>query len=76
MTARIGGLVMRIMLRAIVSLGLSGALMLVAAPAFAANATADYGQHVRHCAQHHGFNGEHHPGTHQGKSGWDPTHVC
>lgn len=67
---------MRILSRGVVSLVMAGAMMLVAGPAFAASANADYGQHVRHCAQEHGFNGDHNPGLHQGKSGWDPTHVC
>ncbi|MBK8460630.1 MAG: hypothetical protein IPL43_10990 [Micropruina sp.] len=48
----------------------------VASPAFAANANADFGHHVHHCAQHMGFDGEHNPGMHEGKSGWDPAHVC
>lgn len=67
---------MRIMLRGIVSLGLARAMMLVAVPAYAANANANFGQHVRHCTQHHGFNSEDNPGMHQGKSGSDPAHVC
>lgn len=67
---------MRVLSRAVVSLVMAGAMMLVSAPAFAASANAGYGQHVRHCAQEHGFTGDHNPGLHQGKSGWDPTHVC
>jgi len=30
-----------------------------------------FGQHVRACAQQVGFSGEHNPGMHQGRSGWD-----
>lgn len=67
---------MRILSRVMVSMVMAGAMMLVAGPAHAADANADYGQHVRHCAQQHGFNGDHHPGMHQGKSGWDPAHLC
>ena len=62
--------------RVLVSLVSAGAMLLVATPAQAANANADYGQHVRHCTQHMGFSGDHNPGKHQGKSGWDPTHMC
>lgn len=29
-----------------------------------------YGQHVEHCAQSTGLNGEHNPGMHAGFSGW------
>lgn len=36
----------------------------------------DYGQHVRMCAQDIGFDESHHPGTHTGFAGWDPTHAC
>jgi hypothetical protein len=40
--------------------------------AFASTATgAEYGQHVRSCAQTMGFTGEHNPGMHDGFSGWD-----
>ena len=62
--------------RVLLSLVSTGALVLVAAPAYAASDAADFGQHVRHCAQHMGFSGDHNPGMHQGKSGWDPTHAC
>ena len=34
-------------------------------------AAGEFGQHVRHCAQHHGFDGSHNPGMHQGAAGWD-----
>ena len=36
-----------------------------------AAAADEFGQHVRHCAQHHGFDGSHNPGMHQGAAGWD-----
>ena len=32
---------------------------------------AEFGQHVRECAQTTGFSGTHNPGTHQGFAGWD-----
>jgi hypothetical protein len=32
---------------------------------------ADYGQHVRTCAQTMGFTGSHNPGMHQGNAGWN-----
>ena len=71
-----GVYVMPILSRVLVSLVSAGTLLLVATPAYAANANADYGQHVRHCTQHMGFSGDHNPGMHHGKSGWDPTHMC
>ena len=67
---------MSILSRVLVSVLSAGAMLLVANPAYAASANADYGQHVRHCTQHMGFSGEHNPGMHQGKSGWDPMHMC
>ena len=59
---------------AIAFLATSG--LLVAAPAEAASSNADFGQHVRTCAQTMGFDGTHNPGMHEGKSGWDPSHTC
>ena len=41
-----------------------------------ANATDDFGQHVRDCAQTHGFDGQMNPGMHQGCSGGDPSMIC
>jgi hypothetical protein len=35
-----------------------------------------FGEHVVHCAQTMGFDGEHNPGMHRGFAGWDPSHVC
>jgi hypothetical protein len=48
--------------------------MLLAIPVAAAAATptgADYGQHVRACAQTMGFSGDHNPGMHHGYADWD-----
>ena len=55
---------------------LAGSGMLVAVPAQAAGSNADFGQHVKMCAQTMGFDGTHNPGMHQGESGWDPSHTC
>jgi len=42
-----------------------------AGPAMAdASAQADFGTHVAECTQTHGFDGEHNPGMHEGRSGW------
>ncbi len=57
-------------------LALAGAGQLVAGPAQAADSNADFGQHVRTCAQTMGFDGMHNPGLHQGISGWDPSLTC
>lgn len=46
------------------------------AVATAAASGADFGQHVRHCAQSMGLDGTHNPGMHQGFAGWDPSHMC
>ena len=54
----------------------TAATVMIAGPASVANADDDFGQHVRMCAQEHGFDGDHNPGMHQGMSGWDPSHVC
>jgi hypothetical protein len=50
--------------------------LVVAAPTAALASTptgAEYGQHVRVCAQTMGFSGEHNPGMHHGFSEWDGT---
>jgi hypothetical protein len=55
------------------TVGIAAALV-IAAPsaAFADGPTgAQYGQHVRQCAQTMGFTGEHNPGMHNGFAGWD-----
>ena len=30
----------------------------------------EFGRHISHCAQEHGFSGAHNPGMHQGRAGW------
>lgn len=67
---------MRKLFRATAVLALAGAGALAAGPAQAANANSDFGQHVSNCAQTMGFDGTHNPGMHQGKSGWEPGHMC
>ena len=54
------------------------AALALASPAVAAAAGsgADFGQHVRDCAQSMGFDGNHNPGMHHGYAGWDPGHMC
>lgn len=55
-----------------------GAAMVSAAFVFATPAqahaapagAADFGQHVRTCAQVMGFAGDHNPGMHHGHAGW------
>ncbi len=54
---------------------LGAGIALIALPAAPATA-GDFGQHVRTCAQTHGFSADRNPGTHQGITGWDPTHAC
>jgi hypothetical protein len=52
----------------------SAAVMLAPTTAGAATtaaAPANFGQHVRTCAQTMGFSGEHNPGMHRGAAGWD-----
>lgn len=41
-----------------------------AAPAHAATG-AEFGEHVRACAQTMGLTGTHNPGMHHGNAGWD-----
>ena len=41
-----------------------------------AAASDDFGQHVAACARTMGFDGDHNPGMHQGRRGWDPAHSC
>ena len=67
---------MRKIMKVMAVVSLAGSGLLVAAPAQAADSNADYGQHVRNCAQTMGFDGTHNPGMHHGKSGWDPDHTC
>ncbi|GAA3857444.1 hypothetical protein GCM10022380_88490 [Amycolatopsis tucumanensis] len=49
------------------------AVPVLSAPAWAAAAPEanQFGQHVRQCAQQHGFTGDHNPGMHHGAAGWD-----
>jgi hypothetical protein len=57
-------------------LSLTGAGLLIAGPAQAASDSAAFGQHVQmHAQGEMGFSGEHNPGMHHGKSGWDPEHT-
>ena len=67
---------MRKLFRATAVLALAGAGALAAGPAQAADANSDYGHHVSNCAQTMRFDGTHNPGMHQGKSGWEPGHMC
>lgn len=67
---------MRTMTKAVVVASLAASGVLLAGPAQAASEDADYGQHVRTCAQTMGFDGTHNPGMHEGKSGWEPSHEC
>jgi hypothetical protein len=50
----------------------SAALFLATPAAQAGTATgANFGQHVRTCAQTMGFTGSHNPGMHHGYAGWN-----
>lgn len=59
-----------------------GALTLIAAMAGStgvivqAVAADDFGRHVVSCAQDVGLDGDHNPGMHPGRVGWDPSGVC
>jgi len=44
--------------------------------AASASTNHDFSRHLRDCQQSMGFGGTMNPGMHQGRSGWDPTHVC
>jgi Spy/CpxP family protein refolding chaperone len=62
------------LIRTIVTTAALAAALVITVPtaAFASTATgADYGQHVRGCAQTMGISGQHNPGMHHGFSGWD-----
>jgi hypothetical protein len=52
---------------------LTGAVLALAPAAGATTDTApaNFGQHVRQCAQTMGFSGQHNPGMHDGAAGWD-----
>lgn len=62
----------KVLVAAVAAVGLSVAL----SPAASASGGAEFGQHVRSCAQDMGFDGTHNPGMHSGYAGWDPDHVC
>ena len=57
--------------RATILLAGAATVLTFALPGTAFAAPADYGQHVRHCAQTMGFSGGHNPGMHHGNAGWD-----
>ena len=64
------------MMRVKTSMVIVGAVAAVVGVGSTAGAAADtsgreFGQHVSHCAQTMGFNGQHNPGMHQGYAGWD-----
>ena len=61
-----------------VGLLLAGVLVALGSVTGAASASTgqDFSQHVRDCQQNMGFDGTMNPGMHQGRSGWDPSHVC
>jgi hypothetical protein len=64
---------MTLIRRVSVAAALATAALVLATPAAAQadSGGADFGQHVRTCAQTMGFTGSHNPGMHQGYTGWD-----
>ena len=64
---------MTLVARIAAAVAIAAALVIAAPTAALANepSGAEYGQHVRHCAQTMGFTGEHNPGMHRGFAGWD-----
>jgi hypothetical protein len=61
-------------IRCIAIATLTSAALVLATPAAAQADTAtgaDFGQHVRTCAQTMGFTGSHNPGMHHGYAGWN-----
>ena len=60
---------------AAIGTALAAAVLTVGAGTPAA-AAGDFGDHVSTCTQTVGFSGDHNPGMHQGRHGWDPTHTC
>ncbi|MBM0124584.1 hypothetical protein [Pimelobacter simplex] len=40
------------------------------------SAADDFGRHVSDCARTMGFDAQHNPGMHQGRTGWSPEHIC
>ncbi len=63
-------------IRLVCAAAVAAVSIITATPAQAAPAAADYGQHVKMCAQMMGFDRDHHPGMHQGRANWDPSHTC
>jgi hypothetical protein len=61
---------MRVRNRVLVVTLIAGTLALPAAPALAST-PANFGSHVRECAQTMGFSGTCNPGMHRGAAGWD-----
>ncbi len=61
--------VKRILTTAATAVGLVTFLVPIAASAQTTG--ADFGRHVRNCAQTMGFSGAHNPGMHHGFVGWD-----
>lgn len=61
----------RILLKTVAATTISLAALLAPLAASAQPTGADFGQHVRHCAQTMGFSGTHNPGMHRGFAGWD-----
>ncbi len=54
------------------ALATTAVVLATPATAFAGQPSgADFGQHVRTCAQTMGLTGQHNPGMHQGYAGWD-----
>lgn len=68
---------MRVGKRTVRSIVVSAAIFAVFAVAGQAIAVpsvqADFGTHVAECAHTHGFDGQHNPGMHEGRSGWPGT---
>ncbi|GAB4099938.1 hypothetical protein [Sinomonas halotolerans] len=67
---------MRMPMKLMIVVPLASAGLFAAGPAVAADPNADFAQHVRMCVETMGFDGTHNPGMHEGKSGWDPLHIC
>ncbi|WP_454852331.1 hypothetical protein [Promicromonospora soli] len=62
--------------RTLAAAAVAAAALGLATPAVAladAGTGAEFGQHVRECAQTMGFTGQHNPGMHHGYAGWDAT---
>lgn len=66
----------RTMQRALSGSVATAAVTLAAGFAVPANATDDFGQHVRTCAQTMGFDGQMNPGMHRGHHVPDPSMNC